>query len=99
MASKKQPSQVVLVRREIDKVIDQVADEIAKRRGNRDRSRIAVFGGILSALSEPLHEVKRLQCAGHTEIPSKLREEILKTGWAFGTTLLRENFEKIKILL
>lgn len=99
MPSKSQPSQVVLVRRIIDSVIDNIAMQIAERRGVRDRTQIAVFGEMLSSLYYPLSELRHLQHAGKRDIPLDLKVKILEAEKCFLVFSYYNCFEEIKRLL
>ena len=96
---KTKPSNVVLVRRHIGKVIDDVAEKIEGQKSNRNRTYIAVFGSILAALYTPLSELQTLQQSGQRELPDELKEEILATEKVFASAMLKDDFKTLKEML
>ena len=99
MKLKNQTSQVVLMRRCIDSIVDGIANEIATRRGRRTRTFITVFGDVLSTLDKILKEVESLQYRNNKTISADLRKKIIEAEEVFASAMLQKHFEELKTLL
>lgn len=94
MAKQKQPSEITLLRRELEHQIELLVDEMVQRRRNPTYSRsklptITVFASDLGVLDELLRLVTRKQQAGSTHVDRYVADEF--------RLLLRKSFTRPQI--